>query len=99
MAQLAQPVQRSRYQLNSSPRNLGCCGMRSSTEANPTIALSAIFGSENAYLSTFLSASLARPNTPILRSGYWCTVNMRLGSTMFFMVIARPLTSPRPYIV
>jgi hypothetical protein len=44
LAQLAQPVHRSSYQVNSSPLNRGCCGILSSTAIRPASAFAACLG-------------------------------------------------------
>ena len=99
LAQLAQPVHRCSYQLNSSPLKRGCWGSLSATDSSPTSAFSARPGRVNAKATTFVPSRLARPGSPMRLSGYWCSVNLRLGSTRFFNVTPRPLTMPIPYIL
>ena len=72
--------------------------MRSGTLTMPTSALTAVPGflsaSENALVSLIFASSIRLT----LRSGYWLSVNIRLGMTKFFMVMPKPFMSPVPYM-
>ena len=69
-AQDAQPVHLSSYQLNSSPRNLGCCFCLSVIDINPNKDLIEFTGCENKYLTTFELSILAKSRGLAFRSGY-----------------------------
>ena len=98
LAQLAHPVHRLSYQVNSSPRNLGCCGRVSTIVSSPIKDLMLLIGLAAINAKALLSLIFARSNGLAFRFGYWCTLNCRPGETRFFIVIPRPLNKPIPYI-